>query len=66
MSRNSLLQAGTISKVSLGSRTRIQTHNHVVHKRALNHLAKLATLGTWFGYLFKNKVVVGSSLIAIT
>ena len=25
----------------------IRTHNHLVHKRTLNHLAKLASLAKW-------------------
>ena len=25
----------------------IRTHNHLIHKRTLNHLAKLASLAKW-------------------
>ena len=42
----------------------IQTHNHLVCKQTLNHLAKLATLAV-VKYLFENKVVVGLSLISL-
>ena len=42
MSRNSLLETGMISEV-LGDRNRTRTHNHLVQKWTLNHLAKLTT-----------------------
>ena len=41
MPRNSLLEAGAISEVSSDSYG-IRTNNHLVRKRTLNHLAKLA------------------------
>ena len=41
MSRNFLLKAGTISEALSDSKW-IRTHNHLVRKRTLNHLAKLA------------------------
>ena len=40
MSRNSLLEASEIWSLSDSNWTR--THSHLVHKRTLNHLAKLA------------------------
>ena len=41
MSRNSLLETGAISDV-LRDSIRILTHNHLVCKKTLNHLANLA------------------------
>ena len=40
ISKNSLIEAGAKSELSDCNWTR--THNHLVHKRTLNHLAKLA------------------------
>ena len=47
-----------------------RTHNHLVRKRTLNHLAKLAEIDlTKLGYMvecsFTNYVVVGSSPVAV-
>ena len=40
MSKNLLLETGAISEVLRDSKG-IPTHNHLVHKQVLNHLAKL-------------------------
>ena len=47
MSWNSLLKTDTISDV-LNDNNGIQIHSHLVRKRTLNHLAKLASLAKWF------------------
>ena len=41
ISRNSMLETSSISKVQVAT-TGIKTHNHLLHKRTLNHLVKLA------------------------
>ena len=40
---------------SLCDSTRIQTHNHLVHKRTLNQLAKLASLAKFFSVRLRFK-----------
>ena len=40
---------------SLGDSTRIWTHNHLVRKRTLNHLAKLASLAKWLSAFLQIK-----------
>ena len=48
MSRNSLHKTGPISEVwSDCNWTRTYSHNPLVHKQTLNHLAKLASLAKW-------------------
>ena len=48
MSRNSLHKTGPISEVwSDCNWSRTYSHNHLVHKQTLNHLAKLASLAKW-------------------
>ena len=42
MPRNSLLKAGKRLSDSLSDSNGIRTHNYLVRKRTLNHLAKLA------------------------
>ena len=46
MSRNSLLKTGVKSEV-LSDCNRTQTHNHLLHKWTLDHLAKLAFINDW-------------------
>ena len=45
---------------------RIQTHNHLVCKRTLNHLTKLTSLAKWLSVCLQIKVVMGSNSIAVT
>ena len=41
--------------LSLGDRKWIQTHNHLVRKRTLNHLAKLVILDQWLSIYLQTK-----------
>ena len=39
-----------LKKAVFSDSNRIQTHNHLVHKRTLNYLAKLASLAKWLSF----------------
>ena len=39
----------------LSDSNEIQTHNHLVRKRTLNHLAKLASLAKWMSVHLRTK-----------
>ena len=57
ISRNSLLKTGAIS---LSESNGIRTHNHLAHKRTLNHyvwwiLAKLTSLAKWLSVGLRTK-----------
>ena len=40
---------------SLSDSNEIRTHNHLVHKQTLNHLAKLASLAKWLSVRLRTK-----------
>ena len=50
-----LLAWGRRNIWNLSDRNATQTHNHLVRKRTINHLAKLDQFGQMVDYLFMNK-----------
>ena len=54
MSRNFLLETGSISEV-LSDCNGTRTRSHLVHKRTLNHLSKLANLANWLNVRWRTK-----------
>ena len=66
LSAKELLARNRLDIWSLSDCNGTWTHNHLVHKPTLKHLAKLASLAIWFSVCLWTKRLWGSSPTAVT